>query len=104
MNSGGNVFNKLRSFAKTEQKRINRLKDKEEKVGVFFLYSFDINDISVFSYLRRRDSQLQATIETSVDAVTRLTLFKWINQGLFDRVEGIVATGKVLFCLLIFYL
>ncbi|KAF8356546.1 riok-3 [Pristionchus pacificus] len=66
MNSGGNVFNKLRSFAKTEQKRINRLKDKEEK----------------------------ATIETSVDAVTRLTLFKWINQGLFDRVEGIVATGK----------
>ncbi|GMR41655.1 hypothetical protein PMAYCL1PPCAC_11850, partial [Pristionchus mayeri] len=66
MNSGGNVFNKLRSFAKTEQKRINRLKDKEEK----------------------------ATIDTSVDAVTRLTLFKWINQGLFDRVEGIIATGK----------
>ncbi|GMT18865.1 hypothetical protein PFISCL1PPCAC_10162, partial [Pristionchus fissidentatus] len=66
MNSGGNVFNKLRTFAKTEQKRINRLKDKEEK----------------------------ATIDTSVDAVTRLTLFKWINQGLFDRVEGIIATGK----------
>ncbi|GMS88514.1 hypothetical protein PENTCL1PPCAC_10689, partial [Pristionchus entomophagus] len=66
MNSGGNVFNKLRSFAKTEQKRINRLKDKEEK----------------------------ATIDTSVDNVTRLTLFKWINQGLFDRVQGIIATGK----------
>ncbi|ETN69778.1 RIO1 family protein [Necator americanus] len=60
------VYNSLRSFSKTEAKRHHKLKDKEEK----------------------------ATIETSMDAVTRLHLFKWINQGVFDRVEGIIATGK----------
>ncbi|KAL6725811.1 hypothetical protein Aduo_007839 [Ancylostoma duodenale] len=60
------VYNSLRNFSKTETKRQHKLKDKEEK----------------------------ATIETSMDAVTRLHLFKWINQGVFDRVEGIIATGK----------
>ncbi|XGW14423.1 hypothetical protein V3C99_000605 [Haemonchus contortus] len=60
------VFNSLRNFSKSETKRLHKLKDKEEK----------------------------ATIETSMDAVTRLHLFKWINQGIFDSVEGIIATGK----------
>ncbi|CAI4228989.1 unnamed protein product [Auanema sp. JU1783] len=60
------VFNDLRSFAKTDTKRQHKLKDKEE----------------------------MATMETSVDGATRLTLYKWINQGIFDRVEGIIATGK----------
>uniref|UniRef100_A0A0K0CWR3 non-specific serine/threonine protein kinase n=1 Tax=Angiostrongylus cantonensis TaxID=6313 RepID=A0A0K0CWR3_ANGCA len=60
------VFNSLRKFSKTEMRRRHKLKDKEEK----------------------------ATIEISMDAVARLHLFKWINQGVFDRVEGIIATGK----------
>ncbi|VDM64122.1 unnamed protein product [Angiostrongylus costaricensis] len=61
------VFNSLRKFSKTEARRRHKLKDKEEK----------------------------ATIEISMDAIARLHLFKWINQGVFDRVEGIIATGKV---------
>lgn len=60
------VFNSLRKFSKAEAKRQHKLKDKEEK----------------------------ATIEISMDAASRLHLFKWINQGVFDRVEGIIATGK----------
>lgn len=60
------VFNSLRNFSKTEERRHHKVKDKEEK----------------------------ATMETSMDAKTRLHLFKWINQGVFDRVEGIIATGK----------
>jgi RIO kinase 3 len=60
------VYNKLRSFAKNEVKRQHRLKDKEEK----------------------------ATMETSVDANARIALFKWINQGIFDRIYGVIATGK----------
>ncbi|CAJ0596608.1 unnamed protein product [Cylicocyclus nassatus] len=60
------VYNSLRNFSKAESKRQHKVKDKEEK----------------------------ATIETSMDAVTRLHLFKWINQGVFDRVEGVIATGK----------
>uniref|UniRef100_A0A1I7X8N6 non-specific serine/threonine protein kinase n=1 Tax=Heterorhabditis bacteriophora TaxID=37862 RepID=A0A1I7X8N6_HETBA len=61
------VFNSLCQFSKADTKRSHKLKDKEEK----------------------------ATMNISVDAITRLTLFKWINQGVFDRVEGVVATGKV---------
>lgn len=31
-----------------------------------------------------------------MDAATRMILYKWINSGeLFDRVEGVIATGKV---------
>lgn len=60
------VFNSLRNFSRIEAKRHHKLKDKEEK----------------------------ATIETSMDAQTRLHIFKWINQGIFDSVEGIIATGK----------
>uniref|UniRef100_A0A915B8I8 Serine/threonine-protein kinase RIO3 n=1 Tax=Parascaris univalens TaxID=6257 RepID=A0A915B8I8_PARUN len=30
-----------------------------------------------------------------MDAATRMILYKWINSGeLFDRVEGVIATGK----------
>ncbi len=34
-------------------------------------------------------------METSMDAKTRLELFKFINLGLIDSVEGIISTGKV---------
>ncbi|UMM24475.1 hypothetical protein L5515_004692 [Caenorhabditis briggsae] len=60
------VFNKLMAFGKSEAKRQMRHKDKEEK----------------------------ATMDTSVDSDTRLLLLKWINQGVFDSVDGIIATGK----------
>lgn len=54
------------AFGKSESKRQMRNKDKEEK----------------------------ATMDTSVDSDTRLLLLKWINQGVFDSVDGIIATGK----------
>lgn len=61
------IFNDLRMYSKTEVKRVMRLKDKAEK----------------------------ATGEASVDALTRLILFKWINAEMFDAIEGVIATGKV---------
>ncbi|KAI1726887.1 RIO1 family domain-containing protein [Ditylenchus destructor] len=62
----GRVLNDLRACSKNESKRHVRLKDKEEK----------------------------ATSVSSVDAVTRLILLKWINSEEFDRIEGIIAVGK----------
>jgi len=44
--------------------------------------------------IRLRDKDEKATNTSSVDAVTRLILFKWINAGDFDAVEGVIATGK----------
>lgn len=61
------VFNTLRAYSKTDQKRNIRIRDKEEK----------------------------ATNDQSMDATTRMILYKWINSGeMFDRVEGVIATGK----------
>ncbi|CAB3401510.1 unnamed protein product [Caenorhabditis bovis] len=60
------VYNSLVAFGKSDAKRQLRMKDKEEK----------------------------ATMDTSVDANTRIALLKWINQGVFDSVEGVIATGK----------
>lgn len=61
------VYNNLRSCAKTDAKRSTRLQDKEEV----------------------------ATSEQSIDAVTRMIIYRWINSdGLFDVVEGVIATGK----------
>uniref|UniRef100_A0A914LDZ1 non-specific serine/threonine protein kinase n=1 Tax=Meloidogyne incognita TaxID=6306 RepID=A0A914LDZ1_MELIC len=63
---GRRILNDLRSFAKLDEKRNLRFKDKEEK----------------------------ETNELSVDVQTRLILLKWINSSEIDRVEGIIATGK----------
>uniref|UniRef100_A0A1I8BQS6 Serine/threonine-protein kinase RIO3 n=1 Tax=Meloidogyne hapla TaxID=6305 RepID=A0A1I8BQS6_MELHA len=63
---GRRILNDLRSFAKLDEKRNLRFKDKEEK----------------------------ETNELSMDVQTRLILLKWINSSEIDRVEGIIATGK----------
>jgi len=60
------VFNDLRHCGKLEAKRQVRLKDKDEK----------------------------ATTSSSVDATTRLILFKWIQNREFDFIDGVIATGK----------
>uniref|UniRef100_A0A914UVP1 Serine/threonine-protein kinase RIO3 n=1 Tax=Plectus sambesii TaxID=2011161 RepID=A0A914UVP1_9BILA len=60
------VYNVLKKHSQTEQKRHQRVKDKEEK----------------------------ATAEMSMDANTRLILFKMVNNGLLESVGGAIATGK----------
>ncbi|KAK0420294.1 hypothetical protein QR680_014602 [Steinernema hermaphroditum] len=45
-------------------------------------------------HVRVKDKAEKAVHESSMDAVTRLILFKWINNADFDAVEGIIATGK----------
>lgn len=61
------IYNDLQLFSKAEVKRSARLKDKEQ----------------------------HATSDASVDVKTRLILFTWIENELFDRVEGVIAVGKV---------
>lgn len=34
-------------------------------------------------------------LQASLDGKTRLILFKWLNAGYFDRVEEVIAIGKV---------
>lgn len=60
------VLNDLRTCSKVENRKHIRVKDKDEK----------------------------AMNESSVDAMTRITLLKWINNNEFDRIEGVIATGK----------
>uniref|UniRef100_A0A8R1Y0B6 Serine/threonine-protein kinase RIO3 n=1 Tax=Onchocerca volvulus TaxID=6282 RepID=A0A8R1Y0B6_ONCVO len=60
------VYNKLRNYSKTDQRRNARVKDKDEK----------------------------ATNEVSLDKVTRLIIYRFINTGLFDIIENVIATGK----------
>lgn len=60
------VFNDLRTCRITESRKHVRVKDKEE----------------------------QAANTASIDAVTRLIFYKWINAGEFDRIEGEIAKGK----------
>ncbi|KAK6101252.1 RIO1 family protein [Brugia pahangi] len=60
------VYNKLRNYCKTDQRRNARVKDKDEK----------------------------ATNELSMDKVTRLIIYRFITTGLFDVIENVIATGK----------
>lgn len=62
------IYNDLQMASKAEEKRKAKLKDKE---GI-------------------------ATSDASVDVKTRLILLKWINNGDIDRIEGVVAIGKVI--------
>jgi len=60
------VYNKIRNFSVKEGKRKNRVMDKEDK----------------------------AVAEQAVDPRTRILLYKLVNGGVLDAVNGVISTGK----------
>ena len=60
------VYNKIRNFSMKADKRKSRIHDKEDK----------------------------STAEQAVDPQTRILLFKMINNGILERFNGIISTGK----------
>ena len=60
------MYNKIRNFSVREGKRKNRIQDKDER----------------------------AVAEQAVDPKTRVLLFKLINGGVLDAVNGVISTGK----------
>lgn len=66
MQLSNKVYNKIRNFSVKEGKRKNRIQDKEER----------------------------AVAEQAVDPKTRVLLFKLVNGGILDAVNGVISTGK----------
>jgi len=67
MQLSNKVYNQLKKFAwKDDKRREGRIHDKEEK----------------------------AVAEQAVDPQTKLLLFKMINNGILDNVNGVISTGK----------
>lgn len=66
MQLSNKVYNKIRNFSIKEGKRKNRLQDKEER----------------------------AVAEQAVDPKTRVLLFKLVNGGVLDSINGVISTGK----------
>ena len=60
------VYNKIRNFSIKEGKRKARLVDKVDK----------------------------STAEQAIDPKTRVILFKMVNGGILDGVNGVISTGK----------
>merc|ERR1712130_489648 len=66
MQLSNKVYNKIRNFNVKEGKRKNRVGDKEDK----------------------------AVAEQAVDPQTRLLLYKLVNGGVLDAINGVISTGK----------
>jgi len=66
MQLSNKVYNKIRNFSVKEGKRKARVHDKEEK----------------------------AVAEQALDPTTRLLLYKLVNGGVLDSVNGVISTGK----------
>merc|ERR1719228_2066352 len=66
MQLSNKVYNKIKNFSVKEGKRKNRLQDKEDK----------------------------ADTEQAVDPKTRILLYKLVNGGVLDAVNGVISTGK----------
>jgi len=66
MQISNKVYNKIKNFSVKEGKRKNRLKDKED----------------------------EAVAEQAVDPKTRILLYKLVNGGVLDAVNGVISTGK----------
>jgi len=66
MQLSNKVYNKIRNFSVKEGKRKNRVGDKEDK----------------------------AVAEQAVDPKTRILLYKLVNGGVLDAVNGVISTGK----------
>ena len=60
------MYNKIRNFSIKEGKRKNRLADKEDR----------------------------AVAEQALDPKTRVLLYKLVNGGILDSVNGTISTGK----------
>jgi len=66
MQLSNKVYNKIKNFSVKEGKRKNRVGDKEDK----------------------------AVAEQAVDPQTRLLLYKFVNGGVLDAINGVISTGK----------
>ncbi|XP_003737755.1 serine/threonine-protein kinase RIO3 [Galendromus occidentalis] len=66
MKLNNSVYNSLRVHSKMEERRASRLHDKKEK----------------------------ATAEQTMDAATRLLIFKLINRDILEMLNGCISTGK----------
>jgi len=66
MQVSNKVYNKIRNFSVKEGKRKNRIQDKEDK----------------------------AVAEQAMDPKTRVLLFKFVNGGVLDSINGVISTGK----------
>ena len=66
MQINNKVYNKIRNFSVKEGKRKNRLQDKEDR----------------------------AVAEQALDPKTRVLLYKLVNGGVLDAVNGVISTGK----------
>lgn len=66
MSLSNKVFNTLKVHSMQEQRRNNRMHDKEEK----------------------------ATSELALDSKTRLILYKLVNAEILDSIGGVISTGK----------
>ena len=66
MQINNKVYNKIRNFSIKEGKRKNRLQDKEDR----------------------------AVAEQALDPKTRVLLYKLVNGGVLDAVNGVISTGK----------
>ncbi|CAG0888226.1 unnamed protein product [Darwinula stevensoni] len=66
MQLSNNVFNKLKLHSMSEEKRTARVHDKMEK----------------------------STAMMALDPKTRLLIYKWVNSGMLDSVDGTISTGK----------
>ena len=60
------VYNKIRNFSIKEGKRKSRVADKNDK----------------------------STAEQAIDPKTKVILFKLVNGGVLDGINGVVSTGK----------
>merc|ERR1712200_367014 len=66
MQISNKVYNKIKNFSVKEGKRRNRVGDKEDK----------------------------AVAEQAVDPRTRILLYKLVNGGVLDAINGVISTGK----------
>ena len=66
MQISNKVYNKIKNFSVKEGKRRNRVGDKEDK----------------------------AVAEQAVDPRTRILLYKLVNGGVLDGINGVISTGK----------
>ena len=66
MKLSNKVYNKLKTWSHQEQKRASRLNDKHEK----------------------------ATATMAIDPRSRMILFRFVDNNILDRINGVISTGK----------
>uniref|UniRef100_A0A0N5BI51 Serine/threonine-protein kinase RIO1 n=1 Tax=Strongyloides papillosus TaxID=174720 RepID=A0A0N5BI51_STREA len=86
-------YNSIRNSSVNPNKQVSNNNGFRKTSGEAFI-QFDLDSISKHKHRKTRDRADRATVEQVLDPRTRLIIFRLVQRGVLETIEGCISTGK----------